>query len=147
VGLDGQAADVSVQNAAGGSIYHGVPPEQIVPRLAELVEKLATDVRDELGRQYQYRQADYAARELRQNYLDRRLDDLAVDLGATREAVADQMADTREAVAAIVRPLQQVALVLTLQSAILLFALIAAVLVIAALLFRDSRPLAALLPW
>lgn len=71
VGLgDGaQAGDVRVDNVAGANIYHGVSAGDLLPMIADL-----------LGNEAQWRRADSAAREIRQQYLDRRLDRMTLIL-------------------------------------------------------------------
>lgn len=50
-------------HAAGRDLYHGIDPGDLLPMIADL-----------LGNESQWRRADSAAREIRQQYLDRRLD-------------------------------------------------------------------------
>lgn len=63
------AGDVGVDAVAGGNIYQGIAPTDLLPMIADL-----------LGNESQWRRADSAAREIRQQYLDRRLDRITVGL-------------------------------------------------------------------
>ncbi len=97
--------DLAVKNLAGGNIYHGIAPEQILPailkRLDDQDAEAAADRRD--------LDADRRNREVRQNYLDRRLDDLAGELLRTRELLSRELLDNRAV-------LSRMAVALTVQS-------------------------------
>lgn len=67
-----QAGDVSVGTVAGQNVYHGVSAGELLPMIADL-----------LGNEAQWRRADGAAREIRQQYLDRRLDRMILILVIT----------------------------------------------------------------
>lgn len=69
-GDGGQAGDISSRDHAGRDMHHyGIDPGDLLPMIADL-----------LGNEAQWRRADAAAREIRQQYLDRRLDRMDVVL-------------------------------------------------------------------
>ena len=73
VRLDGQAGDVGTGDIAGGSIYHGLPPDAVVQMLARYIDKEST-----------YRQLDATAREIRQRETDAAMDRLYRELWLMR---------------------------------------------------------------
>lgn len=113
--------DVSVPGGvAGGNISHisGIPPEQVLPQLLTELREQRADT-----------EADRRNREVRQNYLDERLDQIRADLRDTRDAIAAEALASRVV-------LSRMTVVLTIQSVSLGTLLILAVSVIAALLSR-----------
>jgi hypothetical protein len=71
VGLpNAQLGEMKVKEIAGENIYHGVPPEQLLPMIA-----------DALGDEQQYRRMEAAANERRHEAVDARLDRIVLVLG------------------------------------------------------------------
>jgi hypothetical protein len=75
VNLGGQAGDMG--DIAGGSIYHGLPADQVVQMLARAIDKDTT-----------YRDLDSKAREIRQRETDAAMDRLYFELRLMRWIIA-----------------------------------------------------------
>lgn len=77
VNIDGQAGDIETGDIAGGSIYHGLPPDAVVQMVARFVDK-----------ESMYRQLDGRTREIRQRETDRAMDRLYYELRLMRWVLA-----------------------------------------------------------
>lgn len=77
VNLGGQAGDLAAGDIAGGSIYHGLPPDAVIQMVARYVDKEST-----------YRQLDSVAREIRQRETDAAMDRLYRELRLMRWILA-----------------------------------------------------------
>lgn len=73
--------DTTIGDVAGRDVhtYQGIDPADLLPMIADL-----------LGNEAQWRRADSAAREIRQQYLDRRLDRITVGLVVVAAALIVQ---------------------------------------------------------
>jgi hypothetical protein len=116
-----QPGDVSIPGGvAGGNIISGIPPEHVLPQLLAEIHDQRLDT-----------EADRRNREVRQIYLDGRLDQILVDLRDTRDAMAAEAGASRVV-------LNRMTMVLTIQSVSLGALLVLAVGVIVALISRRA---------